>query len=73
MVDALRPAVEEMHRQRAANQPIDVAAIAKAAQTGAERTAQMTPRLGRASYLGERAAGVQDGGASVVVTWLSAL
>lgn len=73
MVDALRPAVEEMRRQRVANLPLDISAIAAAAQDGARRTAQMPPRLGRASYLGDRASGVEDGGAAVVATWLGAL
>jgi len=33
----------------------------------------MTPRLGRASYLGQRALGVADGGAVAVAIWLRAL
>jgi ATP-dependent dihydroxyacetone kinase len=73
MVDSLRPAVEEMRRQRAGNLPIDVSAIAAAAGMGAKQTARMHPRMGRASYLGERATGVEDGGAAVVATWLAAL
>lgn len=73
MVDALRPAVEEMRRQRTSGLPTDVSAIAAAACAGSEQTAQMRPRLGRASYLGERATGVEDGGAVVVATWLAAL
>ncbi|HEM7817331.1 TPA: DAK2 domain-containing protein, partial [Burkholderia multivorans] len=36
-------------------------------------TARMTPRAGRASYLGERAIGTPDGGAVAVAYWLRAL
>jgi len=44
-----------------------------AATTAAQRTATMPPRLGRASYLGERAAGIPDGGAVAVSLWLAAI
>jgi dihydroxyacetone kinase len=40
---------------------------------GAEATRAMHPRLGRASYLGERAIGHVDAGAAAVVVWLRAL
>ena len=33
----------------------------------------MRPRLGRAAYLGERAVGVPDAGASAVLVWMRAL
>lgn len=46
---------------------------ADAAKAAADATATMQPRLGRASYLGERAVGVPDGGAVAVACWLSAL
>lgn len=44
-----------------------------AAKVAAENTANMQPRLGRASYLGERAVGVPDGGAVAVACWLESL
>lgn len=44
-----------------------------AARQAANDTATMQPRLGRASYLGERAVGVPDGGAVAVAGWLDAL
>ena len=44
-----------------------------AAEAGAQETAQMTPRAGRASYLGTRAIGSPDGGAVAVACWLKAL
>jgi dihydroxyacetone kinase len=72
MVDALRPAVEAW-RDAIARGEIGFDAAADAAQAGAEATAQMFPALGRASYLGERAVGVPDGGAVAVAIWMRAL
>ncbi len=46
---------------------------ALAAEKGAEATASMKPRLGRASYLGDRAIGTPDGGAVAVAIWMRAL
>lgn len=66
MLDALAPAVT-------AWQGDDFAAAVLAAEQGAAATAQMHPRLGRASYLGERAIGTPDGGAVAVAIWLRAL
>ncbi|HKT66345.1 MAG TPA: dihydroxyacetone kinase family protein, partial [Burkholderia sp.] len=48
-------------------------AAVEAAEHGARQTAGMTPRAGRASYLGERAIGTPDGGAVAVAYWLRAL
>ncbi|WP_250527464.1 dihydroxyacetone kinase family protein [Caballeronia sp. GAWG2-1] len=48
-------------------------AALSAAEEGAQATASMTPRAGRASYLGERAVGSPDGGAVAVTYWLRAL
>jgi len=45
----------------------------RAAEAGALRTADMYPRLGRASYLGDRAIGVPDGGAVAVAIWMAAI
>ncbi|GAA2896416.1 hypothetical protein GCM10010472_63710 [Pseudonocardia halophobica] len=55
LVDALAPAVE------AAPQGLDAAA--RAAQEGADRTADLRARRGRASYVGDRAKGEPDPGA----------
>jgi triose/dihydroxyacetone kinase / FAD-AMP lyase (cyclizing) len=49
------------------------ASATAAAKAGAERTAEMSPRLGRASYLGARAIGVPDGGAVAVAIWMQAV
>jgi dihydroxyacetone kinase len=48
-------------------------AAADAAESGAAATAAMRPRLGRASYLGDRAIGIQDGGATAVAIWMRVL
>jgi dihydroxyacetone kinase len=67
MVDALHPAAEALAGSG------DLAAAARAAEQGAEATARMVPRLGRASYLGARAVGAPDAGAAAVAVWLRAL
>jgi triose/dihydroxyacetone kinase / FAD-AMP lyase (cyclizing) len=75
MLDALIPAADTF----AASLDADAsardawAAAVTAAHKGARDTASMTPRAGRASYLGERAKGVADGGAVAVTLWLEAL
>ena len=48
-------------------------AAALAAEVGANATAGMAPRLGRASYLGDRVRGIPDAGAVAVAIWLRAL
>ncbi|MCP3098046.1 dihydroxyacetone kinase subunit DhaK [Myxococcus sp. K15C18031901] len=75
MLDALRPAAGAFARELASGRPTaDAWAIAvREGEQGAEATARMTPRLGRASYLGARAVGVPDAGAAAVVVWLKAL
>jgi dihydroxyacetone kinase len=75
MIDALAPAASAVSRQvRDGAPPGDVLkAAAAAAETGADATAGMAPRLGRASYLGQRALGVADGGAVAVAIWLRAM
>ncbi|MDS0857178.1 dihydroxyacetone kinase family protein [Burkholderia pseudomultivorans] len=75
MLDALVPAVAAF--DRALDDGLDASAAlraaADAAERGAQETARMTPRAGRASYLGERAIGTPDGGAVAVACWLRAL
>ncbi len=66
MLDALHPAVTAWRTS-------GFSATPAAAEAGAAATAQMHPRLGRASYLGERALGTPDGGAVAVSIWLKAL
>lgn len=67
MLDALVPAAEALAHG------LPLSAAARAAEAGAARTATMAPRVGRASYLGERAIGFPDAGAVAVAVWLRAL
>lgn len=75
MLDALLPAVEAWHGALAegAGGKAAYEAAVSAAQAGARATAGMAPRLGRASYLGDRAKGVEDGGAVAVTLWMQAV
>ncbi len=68
MVDALQPMAEALRdAARAGRWNRDAWARCVAAARGsADATAAMPPRLGRASYLGNRALGVPDGGAVAV-------
>ncbi|MFC7555080.1 DAK2 domain-containing protein [Pseudoroseomonas wenyumeiae] len=54
MLDALHPAAEAFHAALERGEPAATAwgAAVRAAEAGAEATATMRPRLGRASYLG---------------------
>ena len=65
MVDAMTPAVEALE---SADDSIDwveaLTRAADAAATGRDRVTPLVARKGRASYLGERAAGHQDPGAT---------
>jgi len=75
MVDALVPAHQAWVEARKNGSPAAVAwhACVTAAENGAEATSSMSPKLGRAAYLGQRAVGFPDGGAVAVATWLRAL
>lgn len=75
MVDALAPAARAFRdacdRTGSAQKALEAAAAA--ATEGARATAEMSPRLGRASYLGDRALGSEDPGASAVAFVLKTL
>ena len=75
MLDALVPAAEAFNRELNAGYDAGKAwaAAVNAAESGAGDTAHMTPRAGRASYLGARAIGSPDGGAVAIACWLKAL
>lgn len=75
MLDALVPAVDTFDRSLKSGLEAGKAwaAAVSAAESGAQETAHMTPRAGRASYLGARAIGSPDGGAVAVACWLKAL
>ena len=65
MVDALIPAAEAAKEAASSGKGVGEVfrAAAEAANEGAEATVPLTARRGRASYLGERAAGHMDPGA----------
>jgi dihydroxyacetone kinase len=75
MIDALHAAATAFIAGLNAGRPAVEAweAAVTAAQQGAAATAEMHPRVGRASYLGERAIGTVDAGAAAVAIWLRAL
>lgn len=75
MLDALLPAVEAFEASLARGESPAQALVraAESAEAGTAATADLRPRLGRASYLGDRAMGVPDGGATAVAIWLRAL
>ncbi|MCK4205084.1 dihydroxyacetone kinase subunit DhaK [Brucella pituitosa] len=74
MLDALLPARDALDAAEPSSSIKDAwHDAAHAAEVGAKATAAMMPRLGRASYLGERALGVPDGGAVAVAIWMRAL
>lgn len=75
MVDALAPAVDALTRAAEAGAPLREAldGAVRAARQGADGTAELVARRGRASYLGERSVGHQDAGANSVVLLMEAL
>ena len=75
MIDALHPAATAFAAGLAAGRSAAEAwaAAVSAAEEGAAATARMYPRLGRASYLGERAVGTPDAGAMAVAIWMNAI
>jgi dihydroxyacetone kinase len=66
MLDALDPFLQAL------KQGAGLTAAVAAAEKGAVATAQMKPRLGRSSYLGDRVLGHPDPGAKAVAIWLRA-
>ena len=75
MLDALEPASEAFTAAIHDGAPLAEAwgrAVA-AAQVGMVATASMRPIVGRAAYLGDRALGAPDAGASAVMVWMKAI
>jgi dihydroxyacetone kinase len=64
MVDALYPASHTFKQEVTAGRPLEEAWAS---------TASMQPRAGRASYIGDRAVGIPDGGAVAAHCWIKAL
>ncbi len=75
MLDALAPAIEALKQAQAERQGLSAAldAASAAAMRGAAATAGKTPKFGRASWLGPRAAEVQDPGATATAFMLRSL
>jgi len=75
MLDALVPAVDALENGLKSGRTVAQiwAEVVSASEFGAQQTAQMMPRVGRASYLGARAIGTPDGGAVAVACWVKAL
>jgi ATP-dependent dihydroxyacetone kinase len=75
MLDALEPASEAFTAavQQGVGAAEAWARAVRAAEDGTAATAGMRPRLGRAAYLGERAIGVPDAGATAVLVWMRAV
>jgi dihydroxyacetone kinase len=71
MIDALQPAVTAF--REACGRPHAWGNATSAALAGAEGTATMIGKLGRASYLGDRVIGIPDAGAVAVTIWMQAL
>ncbi len=75
MLDALGPASDAFSAAlREGMAPAEAwrRAVA-AAEAGTAETASMRPRVGRAAYLGDRALGRPDAGASAVLVWMQAV
>ena len=72
MLDALDPFVKALKDAGGELSREKLLAAVEAAEHGAEATAQMKPRLGRSSYLGDRVLGHPDPGAKAVAIWLRA-
>ncbi len=75
MLDALIPFANALSAGLEAGQSISEAITnaATAAEEGAKKTAEMFPRRGRSSYLGERCLGQPDPGAIAATIWLRAI
>jgi dihydroxyacetone kinase len=71
LLDALHPASEAL--KGASDLKSGLNAAASAARAGVTATASMTPKHGRAGWIGERAKGNEDAGATVVAVVFEAL
>ena len=71
LLDALHPAVQAVKNSTDIKSGLSQAAIA--ARAGATATAQMMPKHGRAGWIGERAKGLEDAGATVIAVAFEAL
>jgi dihydroxyacetone kinase len=73
MLDALDPFVKALKKGTGGEALGEVVlAAVETAERAAEGTAQMKPRLGRSTYLGDRVLGYPDPGAKAITIWLRA-
>jgi dihydroxyacetone kinase len=72
MLDALLPAADAAANANGASTPAALRAAAQAAADGADETARMAAKHGRAGWLADRSAGHPDPGARLVAIVLSA-
>ena len=72
MLDALDPFVRSLKNAKGQASREMLMVAVENAERGVEATAQMKPRLGRSSYLGDRVLGYPDPGAKAVAIWLRA-
>lgn len=70
MLDALDPFVQALKSSDGKALGEAFLSAVDAAERGMEATAQMKPRLGRSSYLGDRVLGYPDPGAKAITIWL---
>jgi dihydroxyacetone kinase len=73
MLDALAPFVQSLKGAGNRSPREALPAAVEEAKRGAAATAQMKPRLGRSSYLGDRVLGHADPGATAIGIWLDAV
>ncbi len=75
MLDAFVPAVEAFDAalKTGRKYPDALRIAVDAAQAGAAKTAEMKPRRGRSTYLGDRVVGHVDPGAEAVALWFDAV
>ena len=71
LLDALHPASEALNNGSDISSALNAAAVA--ARAGVTATASMAPKHGRAGWIGERAKGNEDAGATVVAVAFEAL
>lgn len=72
VLDALVPSIDAL-QDAPAGPAQALGAMVSAARTGVAATAHMTPGKGRALWVGERARGIPDGGATAYLRFLQAM
>jgi dihydroxyacetone kinase len=73
VLDALVPSLDALATVGPVSRAQQLAAMIAAARAGVEKTATMTPRRGRAAWVGQRSLGFADAGATAYLRLLEAL